>query len=215
MGGKNRIVVDYGDRRELVLLTAIITEDGVELSHDIIKKLYSQYFTVVKKFELKTFNELRETIMKGEDNKEGFVIKFANGERIKMKYAEYCRLHSIVTNVSNLVVWEHLMNHRNFDELLDRVPNEFFSWLNKTIKDLQEDFNEIERQSLKEFYRIYYVNNITNRKSFAMEVINSKYQSILFRMYNKQSYDEIIWKLIRPKFSKPFQDGYENTIADN
>ena len=212
---ENRIVVDYGERRELVLLAVIETSNGDELSHDTVTELYSKYFTVVKKFQFKTFNELREMIVSGEDNKEGFVVRFASGLRMKMKYAEYCRLHVILTNVSNLTVWEHLMNHYDFDALYDRVPDEFYNWLKRTIKIIQTDFNEIERQALKEFVRIYYVNGIGingNKKDFAMEAMQTEYQSILFKLYDKRSYDDIIWKMVRPIYSKPFRDGFEYSI---
>jgi RNA ligase len=139
-------------------------------------------------------------------------VKFKNDFRIKIKFEEYVRLHRIVTNVSNLTVWEHLMNNYNFDALYDRVPDEFFSWLKRTISSLQSEYNEIERQALKEFTKIYHVNEITNRKDFAMEAVKTEYQSILFRMYDKRRYDEIIWKLVRPVYSKPFRDGFEYSI---
>jgi RNA ligase len=212
MGGKNRIVVDYGDMYDLVLLAVINTTSGEEIPYDTVKDAYSKQFAVVKKFELKSFGELRETIMKGEDNKEGFVIRFASGLRMKMKFEEYCRLHVILTNVSNLVVWEHLMFNYDFDALYDRVPDEFYNWLKRTIKIIRTDYNEIERLALLEFVRIYHVNEIVDRKSFAMEAGKSEHRAILFKLYDKRPYDEIIWKQVRPVYSKPFRDGYEYSV---
>lgn len=209
--GKNRIVVNYGDMYDLILLTRIDTKTGSEMFYDDLVQRYSKYFTIVKRYKIKDVNNLNELRKLEEENREGFVVKFYNGFRVKIKFSEYIRLHGIVTNVSNLTVWEHMKNNYNFDELLDRVPNEFFEWLNKTVKILQTEFNEIERQSLKEFIRIYHVNNIVDRKAFAMEAIKTEHQSILFKLYDKKNYDELIWKQIRPEFSKPFKDGYENT----
>jgi len=208
---ENRVVIDYGKRRELVLLAVIEALTGYEIPYESVLPTYSNYFTVAPKLDLKTFTELRELIRKGEDNKEGMVIRFKkSGIRLKMKYAEYIRLHAIVTNVSNLTVWKHLKNNHDFDELLDRVPDEFYIWVNKTVKSLQQEFNEIERLALKEFVRIYYTNNIINRKEFANEALKSEYQSILFKLYDKKLYNDIIWKSIRPVFGKPFKDGYES-----
>lgn len=211
MGGKNRIVVDYGDMYDLILLSVIETKTGNELTYNDIITTYSKYFTIVKKFDVNIKN-LFDLKKLEENNKEGFVVKFKNGLRVKVKFNEYVRLHGILTNVSNLTVWEHLMNHYDFDALYDRVPDEFYDWLKRTIKILQTDFNEIERQALKEFHRIYYVNNITLRKDFAMEAMKTKYQSILFKLYDKRSYDEIIWKMVRPVYSKPFRDGFEYSV---
>ena len=204
----NRIVVDYGNKRELVLLTRIETLTGFELFYDDLVAKYSTIFTVVEKYDLKV-TDLNELKRIEEENKEGFVVRFSNGFRVKVKFNEYIRLHGILTNVSNLTVWEHLKNNYDFDALLDRVPDEFYDWLMKTVDKLQLNFNEIERLALKEFHRIYYVNNITDRKEFAMEAIKTNYRSILFKLYDKRPYDDIIWKTIRPEHSKPFKDGYE------
>ncbi len=208
---ENRIVVDYGNKRELVLLAKINAKSGEECTHEYITTKYSKYFTVVKKFDVK-INNLKELKKLEENNKEGFVVKFENGFRVKVKFEEYVRLHGILTNVSNLTVWEHLMNNYDFDALLDRVPDEFYSWLRRVVESLQTAYANIERNALKEFVRIYHVNEITDRKSFALEAMKSEYRSILFKLYDKKQYDEIIWKLIRPTYSKPFKDGYEYSI---
>jgi len=206
---ENRIVVDYGNRRELVLLARIETKTGFELYYEDLAQWYSKWFTVVKKYDIKNVKNLIELKALEEDNREGFVIRFTNGFRVKVKFTEYIRLHGILTNVSNLTVWEHLKNHYNFDELLDRVPDEFYDWLNRTVKVLQLEFNEIERLALVEFVRIYHVNGVVERKDFAAEAVKFEHRSILFKLYDKRQYDDYIWKQIRPTYSKPFKDGYE------
>ena len=205
---ENRIVVDYGNKKDLILLTRIETDTGFELFYNDLRSIYSKCFNVVEKININSLKELIEWKKNGEENREGFVIRFENGFRIKVKFSEYVRLHGILTNVSNLTVWEYMMNGYDFDELIDRVPDEFYEWLNKTRNKIQNKFNEIERKSLKEFIRIYHINDITNRKEFAQEAKKFEYPSILFSIYDKKLYDNIIWKNIRPKYSKPFQDGY-------
>jgi RNA ligase len=208
MGGKNRIVVDYGDKYGLILLAVIETASGYEIPYADVQKTFSKYFEVVKKHNV-SIQKLTDLRAVEEENREGFVVRFEDGFRVKVKFAEYCRLHVILTNVSNLVVWEHLMFNYNFDELLDRVPDEFYDWLQKTVKVLRSQFNDIERLALKEFVRIYHVNSITGIKEFAAEAVKSDQRSILFKLFDKRPYDEIIWKMIRPVYSKPFKDGLE------
>lgn len=203
---ENRIVVDYGYRRELILLAVIETISGQEMPYTELFNTFSKFFTVVKKIDVNVKNliDLKKLEV---DNREGFVVRFKNGFRVKVKFSEYVRLHGILTNVSNLTVWEHLMNNYDFDTLFDRVPDEFYDWLKKTINILQSNFNEIERQALKEFIRIYYINGIGadgNKKDFAFEAIKTNHQSILFKLYDKKPYDEVIWKMVRPEYSKPF-----------
>ena len=206
---ENRIVVDYGDRRELVLLGNIITKTGEEIPHDKLVTLYSNYFSVVKKYEMDKTNDLSELKALEEDNKEGFVIRFADGFRVKVKFSEYVRLHGILTNVSNLTVWEHMRDNYEFDELLDRVPDEFYDWLKRTAGKHQRECDVIEQKELQEFVRIYHINEITERALFAEQAKLSEHRSILFSLYDKKTYAHIIWKSIRPIYSKPFKDGYE------
>jgi len=203
----NRIVVDYGNKRDLVLLSAVETKTGIELLHEDLLQ-YRKYFTIVKKYKgVDDINKLREL---EEDNKEGFVVRFLNGFRLKVKFEEYVRLHRILTNVSNIVIWEHLKNNYNFDELLDKVPDEFYNWVKKTKKELLENYKEIEYNATKEFIRIYYYEDSTDRKKFALKAVETDYSSILFAIYTKKNYDQIIWKMIRPEYSKPFKDGYDS-----
>ena len=206
---ENRIVVNYGDRRELVLLSRIQTSIGNEIFHVDLIRLYSNLFTVVKLYDIKGIKKLSDLRELEEDNREGFVVRFIDGFRVKVKFAEYCRLHVILTNVSNLTVWEHMRDNFEFDELLDRVPDEMFDWLKRTVAKLQSNYNEIERQALLEFVRIYHINDITDRGLFAEQAKQSKHQSLLFKLYDKRQYSDIIWKQIRPEYSKPFRDGYK------
>ena len=118
---ENRIVVNYGARRELVLLTRIDTKNGYEAYYEDLKGYYSKYFTIVPKLKINDFSDLLKHQKLNKENEEGIVVRFFNGFRMKMKFEEYVRLHSILTNVSNLTVWEHMMNGYDFDELIDRV----------------------------------------------------------------------------------------------
>jgi len=205
---QNKIVVDYGNTRDLILLTRIETKTGIETNYNDLIKLYSKVFTLVERLNLKikNINELKKF---EEDNKEGFVIKYADGNRLKFKFDSYVKLRGIMTNVSNITVWEYLMNNYNFDNLLKKIPDEFLTWIKNTAKLLQDQFNEIERLVLKEFFRIYYVNKITNRKEFAAQAIKTNYQQILFKLYERKPYNELIWNLIKPTISKSFYDKYE------
>ena len=205
---ENRIVVDYGEQRDLILLAVIETKTGIEMFYDDMVIHYSKYFSVVNKIKIKKINNLFDLKKLEEENKEGFVVRFLNGFRVKVKFDEYIRLHAILTNVSNLTVWEHLKNNYDFDSLLDRVPDEFYNWLQKTINELQLKYNCVEREAVLEFLRIYHINEIKERKQFAEEAKKHEHRPILFKIYDKKDYSEIIWKRIRPEYSRPFKDGY-------
>lgn len=190
---ENRIVVDYGKTDDLILLS-IIDKDGNEFIQDI-------GFPVVRKYD--GINSIEELKSLEEANKEGFVIRFSNGFRVKMKFDEYVRLHRIVTGVSNISVWEYLKDDRSFDELLDKVPDEFYEWIKDTRDDLCRKFSTILNDSLcvyKEF---------PTRKETALYFQEQKYPSVLFSILNNRNPKDIIWKMIKPKYSKPFKKEVE------
>jgi RNA ligase len=202
---ENRIVVDYGDEEKLVMLAAIHTETGNELSWDEMVNAHGLHFEVVKKYDVST--DIRELKNLEEDNREGFVIKYSNGFRVKVKFSEYVRLHRILTNVSSKSIWEALRNGDGLDDIVDAVPDEFFNWVKETKRGFLEEFNRIERDALKEFHRIYIIERKTLKKDFAMIAKDHELSGLLFNLYDgRTDYSDKIWKMLKPKYEKPFAD---------
>jgi RNA ligase len=200
---ENRIVLDYGNDEKLVLL-GTFDKNGKEVDSSI----WSQWgFDVVKKYDgINDYKELKQMI---KNDQEGFVVKFSNGDRIKVKGVEYLRLHKIMTNVTTTGVWEYLKNGEDVMELLKDVPDEFYNKIKSYVKDLRYAYFQISEDAGKKFdYMMYGKYNdkepIEDRKEFAEWVLTQpKHLSgILFRMFDKKDYSEIIWNLIRPEFKK-------------
>ena len=200
---ENRIVLDYGNDEKLVLL-GTFDKNGKETDSEI----WSQWgFDVVKKYDgINDYKELKQMV---KNDQEGFVVKFSNGDRVKVKGVEYLRLHKIMTNVTTTGIWEYLKNGEDVMELLKDVPDEFYKKIESYIKDLRYSYFQISEDAGKKFdYKMYGKYNdkepITDRKEFAEWVSTQpKHLSgILFRMLDKKDYSEIIWNLIRPEFKK-------------
>jgi len=200
---ENRIVLDYGDDEKLVLL-GTFDKNGKE--YDV--EMWREYgFDVVKKYDgISDYKQLKEMV---KNDQEGFVVKFSNGDRVKVKGAEYLRLHKIMTNVTTTGVWEYLKNGEDVLELLKDVPDEFYKKIQNYVKELRYGYFQISEDVGKKFdYKMYGKYNdqepITDRKEFAEWVSTQpKHMSgILFRMCDKKDYSEIIWNLIRPEFKK-------------
>ncbi len=196
---ENRIVVDYGKEEKLVLLGSIQTNTGKE--YNINNENYEDLgFEIVTTY--KTWGEgydlLKEEISK---DKEGYVIRFKNGFRMKIKGDEYVRLHRILTNVSNRDIWEYLKNGKSFDELLEKVPDEFNDWVRDTVKDLQNKFDTIKNNVEIDF------KELINKKEFAEKIKDNPNKSFLFKRLDSYSnqLNEMIWDSIYPTYSKPFK----------
>ena len=200
---ENRIVLDYDTDEKLVLL-GTFDKNGKEIDVE----MWREYgFDVVKKYDgIKDFKELKSMV---KDNQEGFVVKFSNGDRVKVKGVEYLRLHKIMTNVTTTGVWEYLKNGEDVMEILKDVPDEFYNKIKTYVQHLKYGYFQISEDAGKKFDGMMYgkyndKEPIEDRKEFAEWVSSQpKYMSgILFRMFDKKDYSEIIWNLIRPEFKK-------------
>lgn len=184
----NRIVVDYGDRRDLVLLAAIRHEDGL----DARLPVYSG--SVVDRHG--QIGDLEDLAGREEANKEGFVVAFQSGYRVKVKFAEYVRLHKIVTGVNARMIWDSLRSGDDLAALLDDVPDEIHAWIAGTRDELLKAFGEVEMAAREVFDG---KPEDADRKTVAQYFIGSEASpAVLFRMLDGKPYDDLVWKAIKP-----------------
>ena len=206
---ENRIVVDYGDTEKLVVLGAYNNETGKEVEVD---EMVNEGWEVVMKY--KTWGEgydlLKEEISK---DKEGYVIRFSGGMRMKIKGTEYVRLHRILTNFSTKDIWELLKNGEALEPFLERVPDEFDDWVKRTAMNLRYSFYSIDERAgkLHDGFRYGKYNDKEvepTKKEFAEYVkqFPKELSAVMFKMWDKQPYDHIIWSMIKPKYEKPFRN---------
>ena len=199
----NRIVVQY-DKERLILLGMVENTTGNELSIDVLASDFFQkemgFLDVVKKYDgISDYTTLKGMIG---DNEEGFVIRFSNGDRMKIKGEEYLRLHRIMANLSTKSVWEVLSNGDTMEEFLKDVPDEFYFKIKEYETELVREFNVIRREYEFNYVIINTPEKITDRAIFASYAKQYKYPTILFAMHTGKDYSKIIWKIIRPEFKK-------------
>ena len=121
---ENRIVVDYGGRRDLVLLAAFDAA-GREIRLSYAAADWQGLGTVVRTWPAMPLPELLKlaeanTRPDGQPTSglhtEGYVIRYASGIRAKAKLAEYVRLHKILTGISERDIWRMLGMQRYADQ---------------------------------------------------------------------------------------------------
>lgn len=196
---ENRIVVSYPEE-DVVLTGAFV--GTTEL--DIDMYFFDGLTRVKKYFGLTDINQMKSMI---KNNQEGFVIKFhQSGIRAKIKGEEYVRLHRLLTNFSNVDIWECLKNGTDFNEFLEKVPDEFDLWVKNTKDKLERGYDTIEQKAKDLFYGDNYKGLSTDKKEYAMWVKEQprQLQPILFSLFNGKDYSQTIWRMLRPDYQKPF-----------
>lgn len=186
---ENRIVVDYKGMQALVLLGVVDTKTGEE------EPLVDVGFPIVKIHD--GINDITALKVLNEDNREGFVIRFKNGLRLKIKMEEYVRLHRLITQVSTITIWEHLKVDGSLTELLERVPDEFYTWVKEQETILRKAYETIETNCRND-YKI-----LNTRKETALYFQTRPYPGVLFNMLDKKDYHWAIWKHLKPDFERP------------
>lgn len=112
----NRIVVDYGQREDLVLLGAYEL-DGSEIPLRTAAVDWLEIGSVVRSWPALPLAELLKLTEANSQpdgqqtsgmRAEGYVIRYANGLRAKAKLAEYVRLHKVLTGITERDIWRYL-----------------------------------------------------------------------------------------------------------
>jgi len=191
---ENRIVLDYGDQEDLILLGIY---NRVTLQEEELKD-YGFPYLKPSQYNSLSFKELKDLNIK---NHEGFVIKFSSGKRIKIKFEDYVQLHGIVTEFSNKKVWEMLKDGKDINELIEIVPDEFFEKIKEVRDDLQKQFDNIKNKA-QSIYND--VKGFSNRKDIALHLSKNHkdIMPIVFGILDNKKIDDNIWRMIQPEFEK-------------
>jgi RNA ligase len=138
----NRIVVHY-DHEGLVLLGAY-DESGTEVDYsDIFEIAALLGWRYAVRHDYKSISDLivKASILPASE--EGFVVRFSNGLRLKIKGDEYRRIHALISRITPLAMWEAMQSADNLNEIRHQLPEEFWSDFDAITTTLSSRINSI------------------------------------------------------------------------
>lgn len=200
---ENRVVIDYGTRRDLVLLAAIDIASGLDVPLPV-----GWDGPVVERIDASdgALDELMARSKLGE-NKEGFVLFWpAEGVRAKVKLAEYRRLHRMIFATSTKSIWQSLAAGR--DPLADVADgtSELLRFVETHTAVLRE------RQSRAVFEAHAVVTALSaaqreNRRSEAEAIKASREPGLAFLALDGREAElaEAAWRTVRPARAEMFK----------
>ena len=140
----NKIVIDYQGFSGLVLLGCIWDDTGEEISHEALveegKIINCKVVEQEKQFT--DLNQLYSYCKSLPANKEGFVVTFSNGLKVKIKGAEYCKIHKMISRMTPISFWEA------WNLELNDIPKSFLS-------ELPEEFRETTDALYQEIKKLH------------------------------------------------------------
>ena len=195
----NRIVIDYGDMEELVLLGIIDTATGRDLDVDVCETVAKKIgFPYAKNHHFDNLQEVLDYMVEHDTGEEeGFVLTWPNGFRLKVKFKEYCRLHKFIIGFNARAVWES-MKVGTLQEFAINLPEEYQPTFDKIVMDLTLQFLKIEVEYLKAYTSVVVNSAQQTRKELAEHFTEYKYPAILFNIFDGKDYSDRIWTIIRP-----------------
>lgn len=192
---ENRIVCDYGDRREVVLLGVVDTHTGDEYSACEFPSL-----NPVRMLPMDTdARSLRSIIT---DREEGYVVRFSNNFRVKVKGARYLELHRMISGITSRMVWERLSTGQTLDDVTEMVDEEIREWIERKASQLIGEFEAIRNDAENS---VMMAMVFDNRKQQAKVICECEpaVRSAAFAMLDGKYPDKIIWDKIYPDHERP------------
>lgn len=209
---ENRVVVDYKGAEELVMLGVINlfeAEQFQDMSYDDVEwEATGLGMRVAPKYDLtiEKMLELKKTLTA---NEEGFIIKFKNGKRLKIKGDEYLQVHRIKHGMSAKAKYKAWADG-SLEAYIMMLPEEFRPELEKFEEHLNK-FKDAQFFMLQMLYE-QAIDKHKDKKEFALHVqavISPEYRKHMFKAYQKGVVDE---QMIKDDIYKDY-DKYEEVIA--
>ncbi len=196
-----QIVIDYGGAAWLPLLAVLETATGIERPlYDAAgrRTFPAPLFTAYRMTMLTTFESVSAYTHQGI---EGFVLRYQSGLRVKVKQAEYLRLHKLLTGITEKDILEdYLIPGRDLAPLLERVPDEFYTWVEATAAKFRAEYKALEAEATALLLPIR-----ATRREYALAVAHERTKHIFFRMLDGKDYQKQIWQLIKPESNRTYK----------
>lgn len=177
----NRIVVDYGGEEKLVLL-GVNVDKHTSFSPEQVRKVGNYFHLPVAKqyhFSLRALDQMRESLS---SNEEGWVVRFCDDKRLKIKGSEYIRIHKMRYGMSKketVKAW----SEGTLDAYIMSMPEEFRIEIESFRDNLDKKMNEMHGILWSTFDG---AKNLTDKKEFAMftiKNIDKSYHKFMFDAY--------------------------------
>jgi RNA ligase len=192
----NRIVLDYGDMDDLVLLGCVNIPRGWYDGPLSAAAIFGWPGPVTKTFDYRTMREAFEADPR--PNAEGFVIR-SGSKLVKIKQSDYVELHRIVTNLNEKTVWELMKQGKSLYEIVKPIPDEWHEWVRQVWESINDKYADRESAILTEYSLIQ---PGLDRKAFAAVASKSPNKAYLFKMYDGKSIAEMVLDELKPTVSK-------------
>jgi RNA ligase len=211
---ENRIVVDYG-AEELLVFLAAFDRDGREHTDASRQVLFSAGVPVAREVHFPPGTSFRDLLTHDRNNEEGYVVKFSDGRRVKIKFPRYISLHRVMGNVTVDWVMECYIERQKAldngdvddspapaieDTPVVGVPDELLPWVQDVwgkIADQQRALNgNFEEAYGNALAQSTLADGTFDRGVFARAALQGPWKSAMFARLDNRPYRTHLLRLI-------------------
>jgi RNA ligase len=201
----NKIVVNYGDTEELVLLSAFNTKTGEEVNREWLTSMSVRIgcpLVSVHNLDIQQALTLQKTLPK---DREGFIVRYNSGLRIKIKGAEYLRYHRIISGLTPLNIWRELKEGILPLEYKMHIPEEVLSEVEVIEQKLSLKYEQVKKEIENEINTYFSFVDPTNlnKKEIGLKLKEVekllKHPIAIFPYFLGKGLETYIMKAIEPK----------------
>lgn len=191
---ENRVVIDYGNRSDLVLLAIRdrFTGEYGDFWNDLIPLADALNFSAPDYFGVNSITDLIATGGHMTDL-EGWVIEFSSGERAKLKTDWYKELHKFVFGVNFNRVLESV-RLGSYQQMIDGIPDEFIGQVQDWYETICRKMESTRMEVIQLYAQAPTVISKEDRKKFAEWVFATapNYAKYLFALLDDKPINELI-----------------------
>lgn len=140
---ENRIVIDYKGHTGLELLAGY-QADGTEIPYTHLHYISrNSLFGIAKRVPFGSISDLIVAQKQIPASEEGWVLRFKDGNRLKVKGDEYCRIHRFISRCTPLAVWEWLRDGKPSEDFRKELPEEFWDDFDSIVGIISQKLTNI------------------------------------------------------------------------
>ena len=160
--------MNYKNREELVYLTSF-QKDGTELNwnKDLIQQIKYTVLTDIKKED---------------SDKEGYILRYNSGHRVKVKFLKYLENHKLHSNLSPEKIKKLFITCKDVDEILCNYDEELHQFIQKHYEIIKSKYTNQYNIIMEEYFKVYSEDRIL----FYKQIAKSPYKTIFSYIYNNK-----------------------------
>jgi RNA ligase len=213
---ENRIVVRYAE--DAMVLLAAYDESGAELSYASLCETADRLgWRMAKRHGYDSVSQLLHEAKDLPADEEGFVVRFNDGLRLKIKGAEYRRIHALISRMTPLAMWEIMQAGDDLTKVRRDIPEELWTDFDAICALLTEQLDTFVEAATREAAAVAHLSD--KEVGLRLNQFPADIRSLIFP-FRKQGGDllsgrsrQLVFRTIRPTANE--LPGYVPSYAIN